>query len=577
MSVERSFEAWEEVQRHGQDFADRLAQGFTGLIQSHIAPPSFPWPNPHHSKLFDLEFPTQTTDFLDIGNRIGQAGADFGAGLNGLLQQFFRRLPVLFRQETTAAAAAVDFNCSSRLRSDVGIVTERDLGLLTERLRDMGFVENIDGGGDELVDDDEAGGFNLRSAALLGRPQPQAIDPESLAPKQAIIGIPKGDASISFASVVAGKRKNNSGGGDKGKNKTSLVQNTNPRAFSRNNHCTCKESILGQRKQLGAKILSNFSLNNRDTCKESILRQWEQLGAKILSTINGIESKRIKSELTLDLFMLMERGKDGRWAIVWSEVNEVGPKVVQPIKPTVHNIITSSPFNTAKPKSVWRPCQSQTLVNPAHSQRFKSDLVAQPMYVLGPRVLKPMENLLGESESRDLPPVERQVGVSSSGDGMMPMRVFGDPVTGKESVSRCSSDIVNLDFGKVVFSGFTGSGAEVTHGLGIRDSRFTGDMVISLAMVVIEPPILKEVSPILCWQPWVAQNRFSPLSKLGNGVEAEFGEGEAHEEERSSPLDDTTQQRLVDSVGEFQIDFGLHLLSWETCGVDDSGCVGGER
>ncbi|XP_030930041.1 uncharacterized protein LOC126695121 [Quercus robur] len=175
MSVERSFEAWEEVQRHGQDFADRLAQGFTGLIQSHITPPSFPWPNPHHSKLFDLEFPTQTTDFLDIGNRIGQAGADFGAGLNGLLQQFFRRLPVLFRQEAEVAAVAVDVNCSSRLRSDVGIVTERDLGLLTERLRDMGFVENIDGGGDELVDDDEAGGFNLRSAALLGRLQPQGI------------------------------------------------------------------------------------------------------------------------------------------------------------------------------------------------------------------------------------------------------------------------------------------------------------------------------------------------------------------------------------------------------------------
>ncbi|KAM2118706.1 hypothetical protein TB2_015739 [Malus domestica] len=39
MSVERSFEAWEEVQRHGQDLADRLTQGFTGLIQSHITPP----------------------------------------------------------------------------------------------------------------------------------------------------------------------------------------------------------------------------------------------------------------------------------------------------------------------------------------------------------------------------------------------------------------------------------------------------------------------------------------------------------------------------------------------------------
>ena len=103
-----------------------------------------------------------------------------------------------------------------------------------------------------------------------------------------------------------------------------------------------------------------------------------QLGAKILSTINGIESNGIKSKLTLDLFMdlfmRMERGKDERLAIVWSEVNEVGPKVVQPLRPIVHNVITSNPLNTAKPKSVWRPCQSRTLVNPAHSQCLKSGL-----------------------------------------------------------------------------------------------------------------------------------------------------------------------------------------------------------
>ena len=116
--------------------------------------------------------------------------------------------------------------------------------------------------------------------------------------KQATTSIPKRDASKSFASMVAGKWKNSSGGGDEGKNKTALVQNSNPR---------------------------DFSFNNRDTCKESILRQREQLRAKILSTINGIESNGIKSELTLDLYMRMERGKDGRWAIVWSEVNG-GPK-----------------------------------------------------------------------------------------------------------------------------------------------------------------------------------------------------------------------------------------------------------
>ena len=102
--------------------------------------------------------------------------------------------------------------------------------------------------------------------------------------------------------------------------------------------------------------------------KESIQKQREQPGAKILSTINGIESNGIKSELTLDLFMRMERGKDGRWAIVGFEINEVGPKVVQPLRPTVHNVITYNPLNTAKPKSIWRPRLSHTLVNPAHSQ-----------------------------------------------------------------------------------------------------------------------------------------------------------------------------------------------------------------
>ncbi|XP_059444510.1 uncharacterized protein LOC132176348 isoform X1 [Corylus avellana] len=187
MSVERSFEAWEEVQRHGLDLADRLAQGFTGLIQSHMSPPSFPWPNPQNSKLFDLEFPSQTfgrRDFglatdssgingvsaiLDIGNRIGQAGADFGAGLNGLVQQFFRRLPVPFRPEENAVAVVrVDVE-GSRLRSDVGATAQGDIGSLSARLRDLGFAENDSGADGSL--DDEVAGFNLRTAGLLGRPQ----------------------------------------------------------------------------------------------------------------------------------------------------------------------------------------------------------------------------------------------------------------------------------------------------------------------------------------------------------------------------------------------------------------------
>ena len=46
----------------------------------------------------------------------------------------------------------------------------------------------------------------------------------------------------------------------------------------------------------------------------------------ILSTIIGIESNDITSQLTLDLFMRLERGQNGRWGIVWSKVNEKGPK-----------------------------------------------------------------------------------------------------------------------------------------------------------------------------------------------------------------------------------------------------------
>ncbi|KAF4386878.1 hypothetical protein CsatB_012014 [Cannabis sativa] len=187
MSVERSFEAWEEVQRHGQDLADRLTQGFTGLIQSHINPPPFPWPNPQNSKLFDLEFPSHSfgkRDFglvsessgingvsaiLDIGNRIGQAGADLGAGLNGMVQQFFRMLPVPFWQEDNSIATIrMDFD-NNRQRADVGMIVQEELGPLTDRLRDFGFVEN-ENGVDGVVDE-EVAGFNTRTAGYLARPQ----------------------------------------------------------------------------------------------------------------------------------------------------------------------------------------------------------------------------------------------------------------------------------------------------------------------------------------------------------------------------------------------------------------------
>ncbi|KAL6561721.1 hypothetical protein OROMI_017322 [Orobanche minor] len=158
MSVERSFEAWEEVQRHGQDLADRLAQGFTGLIHSHIAPPSFSWPNPSTPKLFEVEFPTKNftkkgfglsvdnstingvTAIFDIGNRIGQVGADFGMCLNGVVQQFFRHLPLPFRHDENVGISmrAAD----NGTRSNMGITQQEDLRSLEEQFKGYGFSGN---------------------------------------------------------------------------------------------------------------------------------------------------------------------------------------------------------------------------------------------------------------------------------------------------------------------------------------------------------------------------------------------------------------------------------------------------
>lgn len=193
MSVERSFEAWEEVQRHGQDLADRLAQGFTGLIQTHMTnPPSFQWPNPSKSKLFDLELPISTpyrrgfpispeingvSAIFDIGNRIGQAGADLGASFNGLVQQFFRSLPLPFKHEDSGVRIELNGDNNAK-RSDLGVLLEDGFVLRErerERLKSLGVIENDgDSGADSNFEgsgDGEVGGFDLSSAAHLGRPQ----------------------------------------------------------------------------------------------------------------------------------------------------------------------------------------------------------------------------------------------------------------------------------------------------------------------------------------------------------------------------------------------------------------------
>ncbi|KFK38834.1 hypothetical protein AALP_AA3G166400 [Arabis alpina] len=182
MSVERSIEAWEEVQRHGQDLADRFAQGITGLIQIH--PPSFPWPSSHHykAKLFDIEFPSQhfsvirdsrfggikqpingVSAILDIGNKIGQAGVDFGVGLNVMVQQFFRRLPIPFLHDGNKVVV-VSVEGDKSIRSNRAYVnTKGDLGLAAERFSKVDDSVSVNMSEEEVADS------YLRTAGLLGR------------------------------------------------------------------------------------------------------------------------------------------------------------------------------------------------------------------------------------------------------------------------------------------------------------------------------------------------------------------------------------------------------------------------
>ncbi|XP_052166125.1 uncharacterized protein LOC127782885 [Oryza glaberrima] len=113
--MEISFEAWEGVQRHGQDIADRLAQGFTGLLQAQ--PPQFPWPAASHKRIpFEIDLPVvpfgasrgaragkeffpaaAVASVIDIGGRLGQAGVEIGASVGGAVQHAVRQLPLPFR------------------------------------------------------------------------------------------------------------------------------------------------------------------------------------------------------------------------------------------------------------------------------------------------------------------------------------------------------------------------------------------------------------------------------------------------------------------------------------------------
>ena len=128
---------------------------------------------------FDLESPIQHFDdfrnysfgiinqpingvasVLDVGNKIGQAGVDFGSGLNVMVQQFFRRLPIPFLNDDSKLIG-------KSLRSHRAYVdTKDDLGLAAERLIDSGFSKTDDS---VTLSEEEVADSYLRTGGFLGR------------------------------------------------------------------------------------------------------------------------------------------------------------------------------------------------------------------------------------------------------------------------------------------------------------------------------------------------------------------------------------------------------------------------
>jgi hypothetical protein len=190
--MEMSFDAWEGVQRHGQDLADRLAQGFTGLLH---APPQFPWPPAVHKRMpFEIDLPVvpfgaargvgkefpfpaaAVSSVIDIGGRLGQAGVEIGASVGGAVQHVVRQLPlpVPFREGPPPAASVGDGAVG--LSVERAAVDRRPLeaaAAAAAAATGSAAASSVSGvaGGDDLDEDDEGFGCEIGTFGNFKKPK----------------------------------------------------------------------------------------------------------------------------------------------------------------------------------------------------------------------------------------------------------------------------------------------------------------------------------------------------------------------------------------------------------------------
>ncbi|KQK05249.1 hypothetical protein BRADI_2g18990v3 [Brachypodium distachyon] len=162
--MEISLDAWVGVQRHGQDLADRLAQGFSGLL--HLQPPQLgllPWSPalPHKLVPFDIDLPVSVpfvggavdlpavavASFVEIGERLaglGQAGSELGLSVGTAAQQLARQIPVPFRAKEGARRRKRE--AAAPPPPPARAVDEGEVGLALERAAESGLALDSVGG-----------------------------------------------------------------------------------------------------------------------------------------------------------------------------------------------------------------------------------------------------------------------------------------------------------------------------------------------------------------------------------------------------------------------------------------------
>ncbi|KAK8572266.1 hypothetical protein V6N13_047875 [Hibiscus sabdariffa] len=118
-------------------------------------PPSFTWPNPPKTMLFDLEFATQSFAKKDFGLPIDKSTI-FDIGV----QQFFRSLPIPFRAEESAVLPVRGDMILKRQKVEVGGNDLEGWVGFSYPSKDFGFEESE---GDSEGLEDEEGLVNITS------------------------------------------------------------------------------------------------------------------------------------------------------------------------------------------------------------------------------------------------------------------------------------------------------------------------------------------------------------------------------------------------------------------------------